>query len=80
MKVIQSFNFFYFFLAILTLTLDYFQGPRASSTEENYYSGMKHQNLAQMLCEMRECNKTQQIEVEDLRQKHKDAQGDIKVI
>ena len=37
------------------------------------------QSLAQLLCEMREVNKSQQFEVDDLRQKLSDAQGDIKV-
>ena len=37
------------------------------------------QTLAQLLCEMREANKSLQFEVDDLKQKLKDAQGDIKV-
>lgn len=40
---------------------------------------MKQQNMAQLLIDMRECSKTQQFEVEDLKQKLSDAQGDIKV-
>ena len=37
------------------------------------------QSLAQLLCEMREANKTLQFENDDWKQKMKDAQGDIKV-
>ena len=38
------------------------------------------QNLAHLMCEMREVNKAQQFEVDDLKQKLADARGDIKVI
>ena len=37
------------------------------------------QSLAQLLCEMRDVNKALQFEVDDLKQKLKDANGDIKV-
>ena len=37
------------------------------------------QSLAHLLCEMREVNKALQFEVDDLKQKLSDAQGDIKV-
>ena len=37
------------------------------------------QTLAQLLCDMRDANKCLQFEVDDLKQKLKDAQGDIKV-
>lgn len=37
------------------------------------------QSLAQLLCEMRDVNKSLQFEVDDLKQKLKDSNGDIKV-
>ena len=37
------------------------------------------QSLAQLLCEMRDVNKALQFEVDDLKQKLKDSNGDIKV-
>ena len=37
------------------------------------------QSLAQLLCEMRDVNKSLQFEVDDLKLKLKDANGDIKV-
>ena len=37
------------------------------------------QNLATLLCEMRDVNKGLQFEVDDLKQKLNDANGDIKV-
>ena len=37
------------------------------------------QSLAQLLCEMRDVNKSLQFEVDDLKQKLKDSYGDIKV-
>lgn len=40
---------------------------------------MLSQSLAHLLCEMREVNKSLQFEVDDLKQKLSDAQGDIKV-
>ena len=38
------------------------------------------QSLAQLLCEMREVNKSLQFEVDDLKQKLTDSNGDIKVV
>lgn len=37
------------------------------------------QSLAHLLCEMRDVNKSLQFEVDDLKQKLKDAHGDIRV-
>ena len=37
------------------------------------------QSLAQLLCEMRDVNKSLQFEVDDLKQKLKDSDGDVKV-
>lgn len=37
------------------------------------------QSLAHLLCEMRDVNKSLQLEVDDLKQKLRDANGDIKV-
>lgn len=44
------------------------------------YNNMEHQSLARLLCEMKEVNKTLQLEVDDLRQKLSDSQGDIKLL
>lgn len=53
--------------------------PRASVGDNSEYAGMKQQGLAQLLCEARDHNKSLQFEVDDLKQKLIDAQGDIKV-
>jgi len=45
----------------------------------SYYCVSVYQSLAQLLCEMREVNKSLQFEVDDLKQKLKDSNGDIKV-
>ena len=53
--------------------------PRASPADSAQYAGMKQQGLTQLICETREVNKSLQFEVEDLKQKLVDTQGDIKV-
>ena len=56
------------------------QGPRPSVSETDTDThGMKHHNLQSLIYELQETNKALQFEVDDLKQKHKDAQGDIKV-
>ena len=46
---------------------------------EMYVCFFRAQSLAHLLCEMRDVNKALQFEVDDLKQKLIDAQGDIKV-
>ncbi|KAK2167795.1 hypothetical protein LSH36_24g12144 [Paralvinella palmiformis] len=55
-------------------------GPRQMSLDGAEFSGMKQQSLAHLLCEMREVNKAQQFEIDSLKQKLVDAQGDIKLL
>lgn len=56
----------------------YLKAPQ-KSFEPSEFSGMKTQSLAQLLCEMREVNKALQFDVDDLKLKLADAQGDTKV-
>ncbi|XP_060080277.1 coiled-coil domain-containing protein 149-A-like [Ylistrum balloti] len=54
--------------------------PTADPNDNNRYPHVKHQDLGFVLIETREQNKSLQFEVEDLRQKLHDAQGDIKLL
>ena len=55
------------------------QGPKKEQLSGVEFAGKSSQNLAHLLCEMREVNKSLQFEADDLKQKLADAQGDIKV-
>ncbi|XP_067656739.1 coiled-coil domain-containing protein 149-B-like isoform X2 [Haliotis asinina] len=48
--------------------------------DAGYYMDMQNQSLVKLLCETKENNKSLQFEVDDLRQKLADAQGDIKLL
>ncbi|ELT88423.1 hypothetical protein CAPTEDRAFT_53024, partial [Capitella teleta] len=52
----------------------------AGVVRTDYHLFHVHNTLAQLLCEMREVNKSLQFEVDDLKQKLTDAQGDIKLL
>ncbi|XP_069112073.1 coiled-coil domain-containing protein 149-like [Argopecten irradians] len=54
--------------------------PPTDPNDNNRYPHVKHQDLGFVLIETREQNKSLQFEVEDLRQKLHDAQGDIKLL
>ena len=55
------------------------QDDSCSSVDLKEYATSQGQGLAQVLIEYREQNKSLQFEVDDLKQKLQDAQGDIKV-
>nr|KAG5698069.1 hypothetical protein BaRGS_016717 [Batillaria attramentaria] len=52
----------------------------SSSVDLKQYASTQGQGLAQVLMEYREQNKSLQFEVDDLKQKLQDAQGDIKLL
>ncbi|XP_064600204.1 coiled-coil domain-containing protein 149-like isoform X2 [Liolophura sinensis] len=52
----------------------------ANSLDPRFYSDMQSQSLAKLLCETKEQSKSLQFEVDDLKQKLQDAQGDIKLL
>ncbi|XP_033754635.1 coiled-coil domain-containing protein 149-like isoform X2 [Pecten maximus] len=54
--------------------------PSSDPNDNNRYPHVKHQDLGFVLIETREQNKSLQFDVEDLRQKLHDAQGDIKLL
>ncbi|XP_021365844.1 coiled-coil domain-containing protein 149-like [Mizuhopecten yessoensis] len=54
--------------------------PPSDPNDNNRYPHVKQQDLGFVLVETREQNKSLQFEVEDLRQKLHDAQGDIKLL
>ncbi|KAL3864063.1 hypothetical protein ACJMK2_005769 [Sinanodonta woodiana] len=58
------------------------QVPMSSVDTKTFkqYSDMQSQSLAKLLFESKEHNKSQQFEMEDLKQKLHDAQGDIKLL
>ncbi|XP_045190805.2 GRIP and coiled-coil domain-containing protein 2-like [Mercenaria mercenaria] len=57
--------------------------PKQSTSDTGLYKNYtdaQSQNLARLLYESKECSKSLQFEVDDLKQKLQDAQGDIKLL
>ncbi|XP_041369440.1 coiled-coil domain-containing protein 149-like [Gigantopelta aegis] len=51
-----------------------------NQVDPGFYSDMQSQSLVNLLCETKEHNKSLKFEVDDLKQKLHDAQGDIKLL